>query len=96
MRLRWELLMTPVDFAAIESRLEEAFGPWWRDVDVRASASDVRALLAAVRERDNTIARVRAELASFEKGWIPGRPNTVAAYLLIADLRAALDLQETE
>lgn len=66
----------------------------WRP-ELGERVRDIETLLAAVRERDNTIASVRAELASFEKDWIPGRPNTVAAYLLIADLRAALDPQET-
>lgn len=86
--------MTPVDFAAIESRLEEAFGPWWREVDVRASASDVRALLVAVRERDNTIARVQAVLDDYDGLDAEPIPK-LSTYTWMHEVRAALDPQET-
>ena len=91
--------MTPGEFAAIEARAsaaDDSRGPIEQAVMYRievpssffdrisASQRDVRDLLAAVRERDNTIARVQAVLDSREyANFIP-------------HLRAALDPQETE
>lgn len=38
-----------------------------------------------------TVSRVATELASFERDWIPNRPNTVVAYALARDIRKALE-----
>ncbi|WP_032376693.1 hypothetical protein [Rhodococcoides fascians] len=53
---------------------------------------DVPALLAAVRERDNTIARVRARIDSAER---IAKALDFPRVVLIDTLRAALDPQET-
>lgn len=71
--------MTPEEFVEIEVRWS---GHGSRDVDT---------LLAAVRERDNTIARVRAvldEMTEHASPFSSGRSYAVK-------LRAALDPQET-
>ncbi|OZE77191.1 hypothetical protein CH305_18310 [Rhodococcus sp. 15-649-2-2] len=56
---------------------------------------DVPALLAVLRERDNTIARVRDVLDDYDHLGIEPIP-TLSAHAWMHEVRAALDPQETE
>ncbi len=63
---------------------------------ISASQRDVRDLLAAVRERDNTIARVRALMESAPHLQDPWADDWKGEQVVPVDrLRAALDPQET-
>ncbi len=110
--------MTPGEFAAIEGRANAASdsrGPIEQAVMYRielptsmydrilASQEDVPALLAAVRERDNTIARAEAAVTSAALKVLADFDTVMnvkseVAYIVAEynrALRAALDPQET-
>ena len=77
--------MIPGEFAAIEARVEAEGLTWAID-----ALEDRAALLAAVRERDNTIAKVQELLREAEISSPDENP-----YVYADELRAALDPQET-
>lgn len=56
---------------------------------------DIETLLAAVRERDNTIARVHELMQSWDNGDYDDM-NQFSPHHFVRHLRAALDPQETE
>ena len=56
---------------------------------------DIPALLAVLRERDNTIARVRAVLAEYDHLG-PEAAAVASTHAWMHEVRAALDPQETE
>lgn len=98
--------MTPCEFAAIQARAnsaDDSRGAIQRaDIyrievpssffdRISASQRDVRELLAAVRERDNTIARVRDIVESVHQS----DDLDPDGYQVAGLIRAALDPQET-
>ena len=102
--------MTPCEFAAIQARAnsaDDSRGAIQRaDIyrievpssffdRISASQRDVRDLLAAVRERDNTIAKVHELMQSWDNGDYDDM-NQFSPHHFVRHLRAALDPQETE
>ena len=76
--------MTPGELAAIEARAKA-----WE-----AATKENGRLLAAVRERDNTIARVQDVLDDYDHLGIELIP-TLSTHAWMHEVRAALDSQET-
>lgn len=65
-----------------EQRCERTIASVVHEIDdLKHQLADARAV----------IGRVKAELTSFERAWIPDRPNTVAAFLLVRDIHQALE-----
>lgn len=101
--------MTPGEFAAIEARAQRAqharteaeyarrYGVGVAESHLRAadaSALDIPRLLAVLRERDNTIAKVRDVLEDYDHLGIEAIP-TLSTRAWMHELRTALDPQET-
>ncbi|MFI7172323.1 hypothetical protein [Rhodococcoides fascians] len=101
--------MSGGEFAAIEARAnaaDDSRGPIDQAVMYRIqlpysmydrisrSQCDVRELLAAVRERDNTIAKVHELMQSWDNGDYDDM-NQFSPHHFVRHLRAALDPQET-
>ena len=82
--------MIPGEFAAIEARVEAEGLTWAID-----ALEDRAALLAAVRERDNTIAKVHELMQSWDNGDYDDM-NQFSPHHFVRHLRAALDPHETE
>lgn len=92
--------MTPGQFAAIEEKWLQQCGPCDGGLPMSCThpADDYRpvisALLAAVRERDNTIARVREVLDDYDGLDAEPIPK-LSTHAWMHEVRAALDPQET-
>lgn len=82
--------MSGGEFAAIEAACREAIA---QNRSSGVGEFTILSLVAAVRERDNTIARVRARIDSAEQ---IAEALDFPRVVLIDTLRAALDPQETE
>lgn len=84
--------MSGGEFAAIECCRSCGLGKCYVDAEARVG---IPALLAAVRERDNTIARVRAIAAEYASPRLRQRQQAEGMQIAAAAILAALDPQET-